>query len=55
MRHYQTPQLIYSIFSKENVLTASGETPEPKTDLNEWLGNAGAGNYNNQVVVNMAD
>ena len=54
MRHYQTPQLIYSIFSEENILTTSGDIPQ-KVNLNEWLDTEGAGEYGNQVVVNMAD
>ena len=40
MRQYEAPRLVCSIFSYENIITASGQEPQ-KTDLNQWLSNEG--------------
>lgn len=50
MRDYQTPRLVYSLFSKESIVTTSGDQ---KINLNEWLTEKGAEGSNNHVVVSV--
>ena len=57
MKYYEAPQIVFGMFSSENIITGSKTDPDPmaeKTDLNVWLNNKNVDN-GNHIVVNMGE
>ena len=57
MKYYEAPQIVFGMFSSENIMTGSKTDPDPmaeKTNLNVWLTNNKVAE-SNHIVVNMGD